>query len=378
MYANHVYPSLKQLNSELNQLNRQYMAAQMAFEPNKNFYPDANFTLRVAYGNVQGYHAADAVTYNHLSTIEGIIEKEGGKTVDEALLATTTEDGDLLVPSDKLKSYGAGNDHNDQHWMAVIRQANVGGYLHKDIESYGNLSLTDKGKEFLKKPTAITFTKERDRVDEDAPDDEVVVNGKGGAADERLMKMLVDLRHNLAKKSKLAPYMIFQENALEEMTVRYPITVEELTQITGVGAGKAQKYGKPFVDLIATYVEENEIERPEEEAVVRSVVKKSSNKVHIIQNIDKRLALESIAKAKNLSMADLLEEMETIVSSGTRLDINYYLEEKLDEDALDEIMDYFRDADSDDLDEALKEFGGDFSEEELRLVRLKFMSEVAN
>ncbi|MBP8823214.1 MAG: DNA helicase RecQ [Flavobacteriales bacterium] len=294
-------------------------------------------------------------------------------------LLTGTETSEIKnYKGDKLKSYGAGNDHNDQHWMAVIRQANVGGYLHKDIESYGNLSLTDKGKEFLKKPTAITFTKERDRVDEDAPDDEVVVNGKGGAADERLMKMLVDLRHNLAKKSKLAPYVIFQENALEEMTVRYPITVEELTQITGVGAGKAQKYGKPFVDLIATYVEENEIERPEEEAVVRSVVKKSSNKVHIIQNIDKRLALESIAKAKNLSMADLLEEMETIVSSGTRLDINYYLEEKLDEDALDEIMDYFRDADSDDLDEALKEFGGDFSEEELRLVRLKFMSEVAN
>ena len=295
-------------------------------------------------------------------------------------LLTGTETSEIKnYKGDKLKSYGAGNDHNEQHWMTVIRQANVGGFLHKDIESYGNLSLTELGKGFLKKPVPITFTKERERVDEDAPDDDIMVSGKGGgAADERLMKMLVDLRHNVAKKNKLAPYVIFQENSLEEMTVRYPITVEELTQITGVGAGKAQKYGKPFVDLIATYVEENEVERPEEETVVRTVAKKSSNKVHIIQNIDKRLALESIAKAKGLSMADLLEEMETIVSSGTRLDINYYLEDRLDEDTMEEIMDYFRDADSDSLEDALKEFGGDFSEEELRLVRLKFMSEVAN
>ncbi len=280
---------------------------------------------------------------------------------------------------DKLKAYGSGNDRNTQHWMTVIRQANVGGFLHKDIETYGNLSLTDAGKAFLKKPVAITFTKERERVDEDSADDDIVMNGRGGgAADERLMAMLKDLRHTVAKKHKLAPYVIFQDPSLEEMTVRYPVTVEELTQITGVGAGKAQKFGKPFVDLIADYVEENEIERPEEETVVRSVVKKSSNKVHIIQNIDKRLALESIAKAKNLTMDALIEEMETIVSSGTRLDINYHLDEILDEDAQDEIMDYFREAESDSIDEASKEFGGDFSEEELRLVRLRFMSEVAN
>ena len=192
------------------------------------------------------------------------------------------------------------------------------------------------------------------------------------------MAMLRDLRHTVAKKNKLAPYVIFQDPSLEEMTVRYPVTLDELTQITGVGAGKAQKFGKPFVDLIAEYVEENEIERVDDSVVVRSVAKKSSNKVHIIQNIDKRLALESIAKSKGLSMDALLEEMETIVSSGTRLDINYYLEDKLDDDAQEEIMDYFRDAESDDLEEALKEFDGSYSEEELRLVRLKFMSEVAN
>ncbi|MBX2981815.1 MAG: DNA helicase RecQ [Flavobacteriales bacterium] len=279
---------------------------------------------------------------------------------------------------DKLKAYGSGSEHNEQHWMTVIRQANVGGFLHKDIESYGNLSLTEEGKKFLKKPVPITFTKERERVDEDAPDDDVVLNGKGGgAADERLMKMLKDLRHSVAKKHKLAPYVIFQDPALEEMTVRYPLTLEELMLISGVGAGKAQKYGKPFVDLIADYVEEHEIERADE-TVVRSVMKKSSNKVHIIQNIDKRLSLESIAKAKGLTMEALLEEMETIVMSGTRLDINYHLDDVIEEDSQEEIMDYFRTAETDSIEEASKEFDGDYSEEELRLMRLKFMSEVAN
>ncbi|MCO6483072.1 MAG: DNA helicase RecQ [Flavobacteriales bacterium] len=280
---------------------------------------------------------------------------------------------------DKLKAYRAGSDHEPQHWMAVIRQANVGGFLHKDIETYGNLSLTPEGKAFLKKPVPITFTKERERADDDTPDDDVVLNGKGGgAADERLMAMLKDLRHAEAKKRKLAPYVLFQDPSLEEMTMRYPITLEELTNITGVGAGKAQKFGKPFVELIERYVEENEIERPEEETVVRSVVKKSSNKVHIIQNIDKRLSLESIAKAKGLNMGELIDEMETIVSSGTKLDINYHLDEVLDEDAQEEIMDYFREAESDSIEEASKEFDGEYSDEELRLMRLKFMSEVAN
>ena len=279
---------------------------------------------------------------------------------------------------DKLKAYGSGSEHESQHWMAVVRQANVGGYLHKDIESYGNLSLTEEGKKFLKKPVSITFTKEREIETDDTPDDDIVVNGKGGgAADERLMKMLKELRHTMAKKNKLAPYVIFQDPALEEMTVRYPITLEELTLISGVGPGKAQKYGTPFVELIADYVEENEIERADE-TVVRSVMKKSSNKVHIIQNIDKRLSLESIAKAKGLSIDALLDEMETIVMSGTKLDINYHLDDVVEEDAQEEIMDYFRTAENDSIDEAAKEFDGDYSEEELRLMRLKFMSEVAN
>ncbi len=295
-------------------------------------------------------------------------------------LLTGTETSEIKnYKGDKLKSYGSGKERDAQHWMAVIRQANVGGFLHKDIESYGNLSLTEEGKKFLKKPVSITFSKEREFVTDDSGDDDITVNAKGGgAADEKLMAMLRDLRHSVAKKAKLAPYVIFQDPSLEEMTVRYPITLDELTQISGVGPGKAQKFGKPFVDLIAKYVDENEVDRPDDSLVVRSVAKKSSNKVHIIQNIDKRLALESIAKSKGLSMEALIEEMETIVMSGTRLDINYYLEDKLDEDAQEEVMDYFRDAESDDLEEALKEFDGAYSEEELRLMRLKFMSEVAN
>ncbi|MBS1547386.1 MAG: DNA helicase RecQ [Bacteroidetes bacterium] len=314
-----------------------------------------------------------------LSAVKESKERHRAKFICDLLTGTETSEI-KNYKGDKLKSYGAGGEaHDGQHWMAVIRQANVGGFLHKDIESYGNLSLTEEGKKFLKKPVSITFAKEREYITDDSADDDITVNGKGGgAADEKLMAMLRDLRHTVAKKNKLAPYVIFQDPSLEEMTVRYPITLDELTQITGVGAGKAQKFGQPFVDLIAEYVEENEIERVDDSVVVRSVAKKSSNKVHIIQNIDKRLALESIAKSKGLSMDALLEEMETIVSSGTRLDINYYLEDKLDEDAQEEVMDYFRDAESDDLEEALKEFDGSYSEEELRLMRLKFMSEVAN
>lgn len=191
------------------------------------------------------------------------------------------------------------------------------------------------------------------------------------------MAMLKDLRQQVAKKHKLPPYVIFQDPSLEEMTMRYPVTMDDLTQVTGVGPGKAAKYGKPFVELIAKYVEENDIER-EDEVVVRSVVNKSGNKVHIIQNIDKRLPLDAIARGKGLSMPDLLTELESIVMSGTKLDINYHINDILEADVQEEIMDYFRGSETDDIETAHQEFDGDYSEEELRLVRLKFMSEVAN
>src|SRR5690606_25572837 len=275
-----------------------------------------------------------------------------------------------------LEIYGKGSEKDDRHWMAVLRQAIVHGFLNKDIETYGNLSLTDKGKKFRKKPVSVTFVKERDYSSDEGADDDAPI-ARGGAADDRLMKMLRDLRQQVAKKHNLPPYVIFQDPSLEEMTVRYPISIDELTHVSGVGPGKAQKFGKPFIELIAEYVEENEIERAEE-VMVRSVVNKSVNKVHIIQNIDKRLPLESIAKAKGMSLNDLLTELESIVQSGTRLDINYHLNEIIEVDTQEEIMDYFRSAETDSIEEAHKEFDGDFSEEELRMMRIKFLSEVGN
>ena len=293
-------------------------------------------------------------------------------------LITGTETSEIKnYKGDKLKVYGEGSDKDTHHWMAVVRQANVGGYLHKDIETYGNLSLTEAGKKFLAKPTSIKFVKERDYSDfEGGGEDEPIARG-GAAADEKLMVMLKDLRRSQAQKLKLQPWVLFGDPSLEEMTMRYPVTIEELTQVSGVGPGKAQKFGKPFVDLIARYVEENDIERAEE-VTVRSVVNKSGNKVHIIQNIDKRLPLDAIAKARNLTMDALLTELESIVQSGTKLDINYHLNDVFEPETLEEIMDYFRDAESDDIEAARVEFDSDYSEEELRMVRLKFMSEVAN
>jgi len=293
-------------------------------------------------------------------------------------LLTGTETAEIKTyKADTWNSYGKGSGKDVRHWLAVVRQAVVQGFLHKDIETYGNLSLTPQAKKFLKKPTKVLFVKERDYSSDDGGDEEFTNTRGGGAADEKLMAMLKDLQQQVAKKHKLPPYVIFQDPSLEEMTMRYPITIEELTQVSGVGPGKAQKYGKPFVELIAKYVEENDIER-EEEVVVRSVVNKSGNKVHIIQNIDKRLPLDAIARGKGLTMDDLLTEMESIVQSGTKLDISYHLNDILEADVQEEIMEYFRNADTDDLEAAHQEFDGDFSEEEIRLVRLKFMSEVAN
>jgi ATP-dependent DNA helicase RecQ len=295
-------------------------------------------------------------------------------------LLTGTETSEIKnYKGDKLKVYGEGEgEGKDNHyWMAIVRQAVVGGFLHKDIETYGNLSLTEAGKKFLAKPVSIKFVKERDYSDfEGGVDDEPIVRA-GAAADEKLMAMLKDLRKQQAHKLKLQPWVLFQDPSLEEMTMRYPITIDELTQITGVGPGKAQKFGKPFVDLIAKYVEENDIER-EAEVTVRNVVNKSMNKVHIIQNIDKRIPLESIARSKNLSMPAFLTELESIVMSGTKLDINYQLNDILEADSQQDIMDYFRNAETDDIEAAHQEFDGDYSEEELRMMRLKFMSEVAN
>ena len=255
----------------------------------------------------------------------------------------------------------------------------IEGLILKDIESYGILKLTNEGSKFLKKPYALMFTKDHDP--ENSEEEEFFTEmgaSKSGASDKALFSMLKDLRKEIARKENLPPFVIFQDPSLEDMAIHYPITLEELNQITGVGSGKAIKYGKPFIELIAKYVEENEIERPLD-FVVKSVVNKSGLKVYIIQNIDRKIGLEDIAIAKSLTLKDLLGEIESIVASGTKIDLNYYLEEFVDPYHQEEIFEYFREAESDSIDDALKELGEDeYSEEEVRLVRIKFMSELGN
>lgn len=281
---------------------------------------------------------------------------------------------------DQLEVFGEGSDEDEKYWNAVIRQSLINRFLIKDIESYGLLSVSDEGKKFLKKPYSIMLTKDHDYDgDGEDSDDDIVAGGqKGGGGDEALYKMLKDLVVKEAKRAKLPPYVIFQETSLEEMSINYPITIDELSKIAGVGPGKAAKFGKPFIEVIARYVEENEIERPMD-MVVKSVVNKSGLKVYIIQNIDRKLPLESIAKSKQLSFSELLDEIERIVSSGTKVDISYYIREHVDEEKQREVLDYFKESESDSVGDALRELGeDDYTEEEVRLMRIKFISDFGN
>src|ERR1700722_19714257 len=281
---------------------------------------------------------------------------------------------------DKLEVFGAGNDDGkeEKFWNAVIRQALVMDYLTKDIETYGVMGLSDKGKAFLKKPHSIMLAKDHDYAGQDEEEDEILLAAAqkgGGAADPTLYSLLKDLCKATAAKLKLPPFVVFQETSLEEMATHYPINLEELSHITGVGVNKADKFGKAFAELIAKYVEENEIERPQD-IVVKSVVNKSGLKVYIIQSIDRKVDLENMAKGKGLTLPALLQEIETIVSSGTKVDIRYYIDKIIDEDRQDEVFDYFRTAKSDSLEDALGELGTeDYSEEDIRLMRIRFMLE---
>lgn len=277
----------------------------------------------------------------------------------------------------KLKVFGKGAHKDDKFWQAVIRQMLIANFIVKDIENYGLLKVSSAGYQFLEEPYSFTMVKEHDYKSEEA--EEKAHAAGNGAADANLLKMLKDLRKEISQKEKLPPFVIFQDPSLEDMSIHYPVTQEELTQISGVGAGKAKKYGQPFLAIIKTYVDENEITRPTD-MVVKSVVNKSGLKVYIIQNIDRKIALEDLAKAKNMNLSELLTEMESIVASGTRLDINYYIEEHVDEYHEEEIMDYFREeAESDSIEDALEELGDDeYTQDEIRLVRIKFLSEVGN
>jgi ATP-dependent DNA helicase RecQ len=277
---------------------------------------------------------------------------------------------------DQLPTFGIGKEKDEHFWNAVIRQATVGGLLYKDVESFGTLKLTENGKKFIEKPEPFMLIKQHDFSNTD-DDDSIVQAGKGGAFDETLYNLLVDLRKSISKQNNIPPFVIFQEPSLKDMCFQYPITIEELTNIQGVGTGKAQRYGEPFVALIANYVEDNDIERPQD-LVVKTLVNKSVLKVQLIQNIDRKLPLEDIAKSQGKTFDNILDEIESIVNSGTRVNINYYINTLLDSDNQEEIFDYFSSADTDDLITAYHEFDGLYTEEELRLMRIKFMSEVAN
>ncbi|HOW30104.1 MAG TPA: DNA helicase RecQ [Bacteroidales bacterium] len=278
----------------------------------------------------------------------------------------------------ELEFFGKGMESSERFWDGVIRQMLIERLVTKDIENYGILKITPEGQKFLKKPYSILVAQDADP--EEAEDDELLAAGgaRTSTTDKTLFSLLKDLRKEIARKENLPPFVIFQDPSLEDMAIQYPINMDELQRITGVGAGKAQKYGKPFLELIATYVEENEIIRPMD-MVVKSVVNKSGLKVYIIQNIDRKISLEDIAVAKNLTSDELLSEIESIVASGTKIDLNYYLNENIDPYHQEEILEYFHDAETDSIHDALIELGeNEFSEEEIRLVRIKFMSEVGN
>ena len=274
----------------------------------------------------------------------------------------------------ELEDFGAGEDEDDKIWNPVIHQALIAGYLKKDVENYGLLKLTSAGKRFIKQPQPFMIVEDTDFDDEF---EEESRDACGSTLDPQLYSLLKQLRKDVAEKHNMPPYVIFQDVSIEQMSVAYPITLEELQNIPGVGVGKAKRYGEAFCQLIKTYCEDNQIERPEE-LRVRTVAKKSMNKVKIIQNIDRQMALDDIADSLNMGFDDLLSEIETIVNSGTKLNIDYFLEEVIDEDRVDEIYDYFRESETDDLDTAAEELGGDYTDDEIRLVRIKFLSEMAN
>ena len=277
------------------------------------------------------------------------------------------------------KHFGIGKSENDNYWKSIIRQATVQGYLTKDIETYGVLKLSEKAKNFLSGKETPEFMIAEDREYDLAAiaDAEQVQVQAGGGLDQNLFAQLKELRKKVAKKHGVPPYTVFMDPSLEDMTVQYPISVDEIAKVYGVGEGKAKKYGKEFAEFIAKYVEDNNIERTQD-MVLKTVANKSSHKVFIIQNTDKKIDLEDIAKAKHLSMDDLLSEMESIVYQGTKLNIDYYIEENFDEDIVDDFMDFMKESESDSMKVLLAEFGDDLTDEEVRMLRIKFISDVAN
>ncbi len=277
---------------------------------------------------------------------------------------------------DTLKTFGSGAKQDEKYWMALIRQVLVAGFISKDIESYGVLKVTQAGNDFIAKPYSFMVAEDHEFSEEE--DENIIAAAKAtGTADVILMSMLKDLRKKEAKKHNVPPFVVFQDPSLEDMALKFPITIDELSNVHGVGEGKAKKFGNPFIELISRYVDENDIIRPDD-LVVKSTGANSINKLYIIQNIDRKLALDDIASAKGIKFDDLLKELEQIVFSGTKLNIKYWIDDILDEDQQEEIYDYFMDSETDSIENALIEFDGEYDTEELRLMRIKFISEVAN
>ena len=309
------------------------------------------------------------------TVIEAVLAlKENFKTdyVIDVLLGKETADI-ISHNHDELECFGCGDDEDAKRWNAVIRQALIAGYLDKDVENYGLLKVTKQGHSFLKKPVSFKIVEDRDFEEEET----VVQASTSFAVDPELFAMLKNLRKKLSKQLELPPYVIFQDPSLEAMATTYPITIDELKNIPGVGEGKAKRYGEEFCALIKRHCEENEIDRPED-IRIRTVANKSKLKVAIINAIDRKVALDDLAISKGVEFDELLDDVESIVYSGTKLNIDYFLEEILDEENLTEIYDYFKNSDTDSIDAAIEELGGEYTEEEIRLVRVKFMSEVGN
>ena len=312
------------------------------------------------------------------AVIEAIIAvKENFKSDYIINLLMGKETSEILAHRhEELEVFGTGEGEDEKMWNAVIRQALIAGYLSKDVENYGLLKVTSAGHKFLKKPVSFKIVEDTD-FDESEEDEAPVRSGGSCAVDPALYSMLKDLRKKMSKKLDVPPYVIFQDPSLEAMATTYPVTLEELQNIPGVGAGKAKRYGKEFCELIKRHCDENEIERPED-LRVRTVANKSKIKVSIIQAIDRKVALDDIALSKGLEFGELLDEVEAIVYSGTRLNIDYFLDEIMDEDHLLDIYDYFKESTTDKIDDAMDELGADYTEDEIRLVRIKFISEMAN
>lgn len=309
-----------------------------------------------------------------LETIIALKEKFKAEYVIDVLLGKETSQI-LSYQHEDLEVFGSGQGEDERTWNAVIRQALIAGYIGKDIENYGLLKVTKAGHAFLKNPVSFKIVKD---VDFDEVEEEVPMKGGASCAvDPELYSILKDLRKKIAKRLELPPYVIFQDPSLEAMATTYPITIEELQNIPGVGAGKAKRYGEEFVKVIKAHVEENEIERPED-LRVRTVANKSKLKVSIIQAIDRKIALDELAESKGLEFGELLDEIEAIVYSGTKINIDYFLHEIMDDEHIDDIFDYFKESESDSLEDAIEEFGMEYSEEEIRLIRIKFLSEMGN